>query len=74
MLILTSEAMFRTLKYRPDFPQKGFASLKEARQWAQQFIHWYNEINLHNILNFMTHVQYHTGDHIAILEKRKIGF
>jgi transposase InsO family protein len=42
-----SEAMFRTLKYRPDFPHKGFASLEEARQWAQQFVHWYNGIHLH---------------------------
>ncbi|GAE36158.1 putative transposase [Halalkalibacter akibai JCM 9157] len=66
-----SEAMFRTLKYRPDFPHKGFASLEEARQWAQQFVHWYNEVHLHSGLNFVTPVQYHTGEHVAILEKRK---
>lgn len=66
-----SEAMFRTLKYRPDFPYKGFASLEEARQWAQQFVHWYNEVHLHSGLNFVTPVQCHTGEHITILEKRK---
>lgn len=66
-----SEAMFRTLKYRPDFPHKGFASLTEAREWAQQFVHWYNEIHLHSGLNFVTPVQCHTGEHVAILEKRK---
>ena len=66
-----SEAMFRTLKYRPDFPHKGFESLEEARQWAQQFVHWYNEIHLHSGLNFVTPVQCHTGEHVAILEKRK---
>ncbi|MEK5393416.1 IS3 family transposase [Margalitia sp. FSL K6-0131] len=66
-----SEAMFRTLKYRPDFPHKGFASLEEARKWAQQFVYWYNEIHLHSGLNFVTPVQCHTGEHVAILEKRK---
>ncbi len=66
-----SEAMFRTLKYRPEFPQKGFASLKEARKWAQQFIHWYNEIHLHSGLNFVTPVQCHNGTHKDVLAKRK---
>lgn len=66
-----SEAMFRTLKYRPDFPHKGFKTLEEARQWAQQFIHWYNEIHLYSGQNFVTPVQCHTGAHVAILENRK---
>src|SRR5690625_207246 len=63
--------MFRTLKYRPDFPHKGFASLTEARKWAQQFVHWYNEVHMHSGLNFVTLVQCHTGEHVAILKKRK---
>ncbi|WP_249870834.1 integrase core domain-containing protein [Oceanobacillus saliphilus] len=66
-----SEAMFRTLKYRPDFPHKGFVSLKEVRQWAGKFVHWYNEIHLHSGLNFVTPNQCHTGEHVTILEKRK---
>ena len=66
-----SEAMFRTLKYRPDYPHKGFASLVEAREWAQQFIYWYNEIHLHSGLKFVTPSQCHAGEHIAILEKRQ---
>ena len=66
-----SEAIFRTLKYRSNFPHKGFSSLQEARQWAQQFVHWYNEIHLHSGLNFVTPVQCHTGAHVIILEKRK---
>lgn len=66
-----SEAMFRTLKYRPNYPHKGFASLEEARQWAQQFVHWYNEIHLHSGLNYVTPIQCHTGEHISILAKRK---
>ncbi|MBB4823645.1 transposase InsO family protein [Sporosarcina luteola] len=66
-----SEAMFRTLKYRPDYPHKGFETLEQARQWGRQFVHWYNEIHLHSGLNFVTPVQCHTGAHVAILEKRK---
>jgi putative transposase len=66
-----SEAMFRTLKYRPDFPHKGFASLEETRKWAQEFVDWYNQIHLHSGLNFVTPEQCHTGEHIAILEKRQ---
>lgn len=66
-----SEAMFRTLKYRPDYPHKGFATLEEARQWAGEFVHWYNEIHLHSGLNFVTPVQCHTGRHVSVLEKRK---
>ncbi len=64
-----SEAMFRTLKYRPDFPHKGLASLEEARQWAHQFVHWYNEIHLHSRLNFVTLLQCHMQEHVAILVK-----
>lgn len=66
-----SEAIFRTLKYRPDFPHKGFATLEQAREWAQQFVHWYNVIHLHSGLNFVTPVQCHTGAHVAVLDNRK---
>jgi putative transposase len=37
-----AEALFRTAKYRPEFPLKGFADLDAARQWAGRFVHWYN--------------------------------
>ena len=33
-----SEALFRTCKYRPDWPVRGFASIKEARDWVQSFV------------------------------------
>ena len=36
------EALFRTAKYRPDFPSAGFADLAGARQWAAEFVHGYN--------------------------------
>ena len=36
-----AEALFRTAKYRPEFPLKGFANLDAARQWAARFVQWY---------------------------------
>ena len=66
-----SEAMFRTLKYRPDFPHQGFATLEKAREWAQRFVQWYNEIYLHSGLNYVSPIQCHTGTHVEVLEKRR---
>lgn len=34
------EALFRTAKYRPEFPEQGFTDLAQARQWAADFVHW----------------------------------
>ena len=66
-----SEAMFRTLKYRPEFPYRGFETLEAAREWALRFVNWYNCIHLHSGINFVTPEQCHTGAHIGILKKRK---
>jgi putative transposase len=35
-----AEALFRTAKYRPEFPPKGFADLDAARHWAARFVNW----------------------------------
>jgi transposase InsO family protein len=42
-----AEALFRTAKYRPEFPGAGFADLAEARRWAAGFVHWYNHEHRH---------------------------
>jgi putative transposase len=42
-----AEALFRTAKYRPEFPPKGFADLDAARHWAARFVNWYNEQHRH---------------------------
>ena len=34
------ESLFRTAKYRPQFPSSGFADLEDARQWARDFVVW----------------------------------
>ena len=38
-----SESLFRTTKYRPDYPADGFADLAQARQWVLGFVRWYNQ-------------------------------
>ncbi len=67
-----SEALFKTLKYHPAFPDKPFDSLEEARTWVAGFQHWYNEIHCHSALKFVTPGQRHRGEDIAILEQRHI--
>jgi transposase InsO family protein len=66
-----SEALFRTLKYRPGFPAKGFATLEQARQWVLQFTHWYNHEHRHSALNYVTPAQRHNGKAQSVLASRQ---
>jgi transposase InsO family protein len=45
-----AESLFRTAKYRPEFPAKGFSNLDAARQWAAGFVHWYNVEHRHSAI------------------------
>ena len=65
-----SEALFRTTKYRPDFPHDGFESLEKARQWCATFVQWYNEEHKHSAIKFVTPAERHRGDDLQILAKR----
>jgi putative transposase len=67
-----SEALFGTLKYRPDWPSSGFASLEVARDWVQQFADWYNTQHRQNKINFVTPSQGHGEEDKKILEGRKL--
>ena len=66
-----SEAMFRTCKYRPDYPAGGFATLEAARQWVQGFVTWYNQVHRHSAIRFLTPHQRHSGEEHAILAQRQ---
>jgi putative transposase len=66
-----SEALFRTLKYRPDFPRRPFRSLEEARAWAARFVAWYNSEHLHSALRFVTPNDRHDGREKAVLTHRQ---
>lgn len=66
-----SEALFRTMKYRPEYPSRPFASLEEARAWVAGFVAWYNTEHLHSAIRFVTPDDRHFGRQEAILENRK---
>ncbi len=64
------ESLFRTAKYRPEFPAKGFADLDAARTWAAHFVHWYNHEHRHSGIRYVSPAQRHAGDDAAILAAR----
>lgn len=65
-----SESLFKTMKYRPVYPQQVFETLLTARQWVGTFVHWYNEEHRHSAIGFVTPAQRHAGLDAALLEKR----
>lgn len=65
-----SEALFKTLKYCPQFPSRPFESPEEAREWVRNFVRWYNEEHMHSGINFVTPASRHAGVDKKILEKR----
>jgi putative transposase len=64
-----SEAHFKTLKYRPDFPAR-FGCLEDARAHCRAFFDWYNQEHRHAGIAFMTPAAVHAGQVAAILETR----
>ena len=66
-----SESLFRTLKYRPEYPEQPFTDLHAARNWVQGFVDWYNHEHLHSSINFVTPGQRHMGEDMRILAKRQ---
>lgn len=65
-----AESLFRTAKYRLEFPAKGFASLDEARAWATEFVRWYNVDHRHSGIRYVSPQQRHAGRDKAILAAR----
>lgn len=64
-----SEAQFKTLKYRPEFPER-FGCLEHAHQHCQGFFHWYNTEHRHAGIAFLTPETVHYGLAEAVLEAR----
>ena len=65
-----SEALFRTCKYRPDWPAKGFATKADAQAWVKSFANWYNDEHLHSAIRFVTPNMRHGGqDHDALANR-----
>jgi putative transposase len=65
-----SEALFKTLKYWPQWPRKGFASMEMARQWVQRFMQWYSHEHRHSGIRFVTPAQRHAGLDQDLLRRR----
>jgi putative transposase len=65
-----SEAQFKTLKYRPEFPER-FESLEHARAHLRRFFAWYNDEHRHSGIGFMTPAAVHFGRARAIDEQRR---
>lgn len=69
-----SESLFRTLKFRPGYPEGPFESLGEARLWIRSFLGWYNKEHLHSGIGFVTPESRHSGRDRRILEKRRVVY
>ena len=65
-----SEALFRTCKYRPDWPTSGFASKEDAQRWVAGFVSWYNQEHQHSAIRFVTPNARHTGQDHELLARR----
>lgn len=65
------EAHFKTLKYRPDYPER-FDSIGVARVWCRRFFAWYNEVHYHSGIGYLRPADLHDGNHVVILEHRQV--
>jgi putative transposase len=66
-----SEALFRTLKYRPEYPRGAFKSIEAARLWVEGFVAWYNTEHLHSAIGFVTPEDRHIGQDKRVLAARQ---
>jgi putative transposase len=64
-----SESQFKTLKYRPDFPDR-FGSMQDARAWCRRFFVWYNDIHRHSGIGWLAPADVHHGRAGGILARR----
>lgn len=66
-----SESLFRTMKYRPDYPSHPFANLAASQAWVDGFAAWYNTEHLHSCIRFVTPDDRHFGREKIILANRR---
>jgi len=66
-----SESQFRTLKYRPEFPDR-FGCLQDSRAFCQGFFRWYNEEHRHSGLGLLTPAMVHYGQAASVLQQRQV--
>jgi putative transposase len=66
-----SEAQFKTLKYRPDYPDR-FESPHAAYEWCKSFFAWYNTVHYHSGIGYLRPADLHADRHPEILQKRRV--
>ena len=65
-----SESLFRTVKYRPNYPRRPFASTEKACTWVAMFVDWYYHQHRHSGIRFVTPSQRHSREATAISRHR----
>jgi putative transposase len=65
-----SESQFKTMKYRPEFPDR-FGSIEDARSFCQNFFTWYNAEHYHSGICFLTPADVHYGHSEQIIKERQ---
>ena len=66
-----SESLFRTMKYRPEYPSKSFENIEQAQSWVDGFVFWYNTLHLHSSIRYVTPDDRHFGREEHILGNRR---
>jgi hypothetical protein len=62
--------VFRTIKFRSDYPHKPFTSKEQASLWVVDFVDWYNHRHRHSGIKFVTPDQRYNGEAVKICERR----
>ena len=65
-----SESQFKTLKYRPEFPER-FGAIFDARLFCQTFFRWYNSEHYHSGIGFLTPEDVHYGRADQVIKERQ---
>jgi putative transposase len=66
-----SESQFKTMKYRPEFPER-FGCIEDSRSFSQEFFTWYNTEHYHSGIGFLTPEDVHYGRAEQIIKDRQI--
>ena len=66
-----SESQFRTMKYRPEFPDR-FGCIQDSRAFCQQFFQWYNQEHRHSGIGLLTPAVVHFGEAPTVLARRQV--
>ena len=69
-----SESLFRTVKYRPGYPNRPFTSKAEACEWVMSFVDWYNQQHRHSGIKFVTPHQRHSGHGAELCRRRALVY